>query len=264
MLRVVEIFRAIQGEGHYMGAPSLFLRLGRCNLSCSGCDTKFDKWDEMEAEQVAALVRASGMRHLVVTGGEPTLWQFDLIEMLGHLRPESTRLFWEGTLTVETNGAVPMTPRFVEAGEFFSFSPKVGSLGRDEVFKWDVVLQNLHKVCAMESHPHRAQIKYVLDPSEHEDLERIAKFQGEVDSLGLDNFADNDVFFQPYDTGTRVNVIERARPFVVYEYAETLAHLSGVVEKRFDGRFRVLPQLHKILIAGGGLQEEVDSARRRA
>lgn len=35
-LRVSEIFYSIQGEGKYVGAPSVFLRLFGCNFTCSG------------------------------------------------------------------------------------------------------------------------------------------------------------------------------------------------------------------------------------
>ena len=32
---VVEIFYSIQGEGHFSGHPSIFIRFGGCNLACS-------------------------------------------------------------------------------------------------------------------------------------------------------------------------------------------------------------------------------------
>jgi organic radical activating enzyme len=34
--RYSECFQSIQGEGHYIGAPSMFLRLWGCNFSCTG------------------------------------------------------------------------------------------------------------------------------------------------------------------------------------------------------------------------------------
>jgi hypothetical protein len=40
-LRISEVFASIQGEGPWVGRPSVFMRLGLCNLECAWCDTKF-------------------------------------------------------------------------------------------------------------------------------------------------------------------------------------------------------------------------------
>jgi 7-carboxy-7-deazaguanine synthase len=54
-LKVAEIFYSIQGEGRFMGVPSIFLRTFGCNFTCSGFGMpKGEK--SMEAESVAAQV----------------------------------------------------------------------------------------------------------------------------------------------------------------------------------------------------------------
>ena len=36
MIYLVEHFYSIQGEGKYLGTPSLFFRFGGCNMKCEG------------------------------------------------------------------------------------------------------------------------------------------------------------------------------------------------------------------------------------
>jgi Organic radical activating enzymes len=40
MIPVSEIFYSIQGEGKFVGVPSLFLRFAGCDVGCIWCDTK--------------------------------------------------------------------------------------------------------------------------------------------------------------------------------------------------------------------------------
>jgi len=50
-----EIFYSLQGEGVHMGKASIFIRLSRCNLRCSFCDTEFDSGTEMTIEELRDL-----------------------------------------------------------------------------------------------------------------------------------------------------------------------------------------------------------------
>lgn len=52
MLDVVEIFPTIQGEGPFAGRPSIFIRLGGCNLACDFCDTEFEDFQGMALEEI--------------------------------------------------------------------------------------------------------------------------------------------------------------------------------------------------------------------
>lgn len=54
-LKVAELFYSIQGEGRYMGVPSVFLRTFGCNFSCKGFGMPRGKLSQ-EAEDIAQIV----------------------------------------------------------------------------------------------------------------------------------------------------------------------------------------------------------------
>jgi organic radical activating enzyme len=86
-LFVTSIFYTLQGEGPYRGEPAVFVRLAKCNLACSFCDTYFDGGDWLTFDQLTTRIfRAvsdqfdgetptwfSKKVGLVITGGEPML-----------------------------------------------------------------------------------------------------------------------------------------------------------------------------------------------
>src|SRR3954468_15516957 len=105
-MNVMEIYRSIRGEGTLMGGPTTFVRFFACNLRCSWCDTKYSwsvkdggTWESLDAREVAKQVDALGAKHVVLTGGEPTLQR--------HL-PALARLLKAAGhhLTVETNTTI--------------------------------------------------------------------------------------------------------------------------------------------------------------
>lgn len=51
-LQVQEIFPTVQGEGPNTGVPSVFVRLGGCNLACDFCDTEFESFIEMSVDEI--------------------------------------------------------------------------------------------------------------------------------------------------------------------------------------------------------------------
>lgn len=71
------VYWTIQGEGHFVGEPMVFVRLAGCSVGCRGCDTDYAFSREATvADVVAECVRqreANGRAQYVwVTGGEPT------------------------------------------------------------------------------------------------------------------------------------------------------------------------------------------------
>ena len=83
MKRINDIFYSLQGEGHYVGTPAIFIRFSGCNLHCSFCDTDFSFYQKMsdadiinkvEALRKAEVTPADQMKPMIVlTGGEPSL-----------------------------------------------------------------------------------------------------------------------------------------------------------------------------------------------
>ncbi|HCC71626.1 MAG TPA: 7-carboxy-7-deazaguanine synthase QueE [Bacteroidales bacterium] len=80
-LPLVEQFYSIQGEGYHTGKAAFFIRVGGCDVGCSWCDTKF-AWDPEyhEMTHIDSIINAvieSGADSVVVTGGEPLMYNMD-------------------------------------------------------------------------------------------------------------------------------------------------------------------------------------------
>lgn len=92
-----------------MGLPTTFVRFGGCNLRCPGwpCDTlyavlpEFRKdWTDVTPEDVFEEVKAKGLHHVCITGGEP------LIQAPSQMIDLTERLWAEGyTIDLFTNGS---------------------------------------------------------------------------------------------------------------------------------------------------------------
>ena len=119
-MRVAEVFRSIQGEGLLTGTPSVFVRASACNLRCRWCDTPYASWEpegeNLPVERIVARVVELGETHIVLTGGEPMLFEelVPLSEELGRLGRH---------VTIETAGT-----RFLPVHcDLMSVSPKLSN-----------------------------------------------------------------------------------------------------------------------------------------
>ena len=127
----------IQGEGKLVGIPVLFIRTSGCNLRCtwrtdegkvSICDTPYashhiEEVEILDTSDILATIGAncSKIRHIIISGGEPTLQPEALVEIARQLK---TRLKLH--ITLETNGIL-FIPELTTWIDLFSISPKLAS-----------------------------------------------------------------------------------------------------------------------------------------
>lgn len=127
MLKVNEIFISIQGEGLYIGRPSVFVRLTGCNLRCRWCDTEyaFEEGEEMSVEDVVARVESYGMEEVCITGGEPML-QDDVISLMFQLIDRGYHI------VLETNGSIALDEVPAEDAVSIAMDIKCPSSGMED------------------------------------------------------------------------------------------------------------------------------------
>ena len=100
-LEVKRIFATLQGEGLYAGVPSVFVRLGGCNLACVFCDTEFEDAPILPIADILTQVKKlarSVIKLVVITGGEP---------FRQNIAPFCAALIEDGfSVQIETNGTL--------------------------------------------------------------------------------------------------------------------------------------------------------------
>jgi 7-carboxy-7-deazaguanine synthase len=220
---ISETFTSIQGEGILAGVPSHFIRTSGCNLRCRWCDTPYASWEpEGERRSVERLIDeavVSGVRHVVVTGGEPLI-QREVGGLTEGLKAAGLHI------TIETAGTVD--PPF--HCDLLSLSPKTAN--SDPSSKYSERHRKVRLDCGpaarlLERFPEH-QIKFVVDRPE--DLGEIHLL---LDRLGV------------IDPGRVLLMAQGRTAEEVAERATTVANLC-----RQHG-FRYTPRLHLDLFGGG-------------
>ena len=124
----MEDFYTIQGEGYFQGYAAYFVRLGGCDVGCVWCDVK-ESWDAsahplIHVDEIVTKAKASGTEIVVVTGGEPAMYNLGKLTYALHQAGLKTN--------IETSGAYPLTGQWdwvcLSPKKFKSPDPSVYSL----------------------------------------------------------------------------------------------------------------------------------------
>jgi 7-carboxy-7-deazaguanine synthase len=140
MLPLMEEFYTIQGEGFNTGKPAYFIRLGGCDVGCHWCDVK-ESWDAglhplTHADIIVENAAKYPAKAVVVTGGEPSLYQLDYL---------TTALKTKGIQTfIETSGAYHLTGKW----DWICLSPKKNIPPLGDIFQkadeLKIIVHNKH------------------------------------------------------------------------------------------------------------------------
>ena len=125
MLPIVEEFYTIQGEGYHTGKAAYFLRIGGCDVGCNWCDSRYswnpDHHPQKRVDDVVKGILLTGADSVVITGGEPLMWNLDYLCSV--LKREGFKTF------LETSGAYPLSGEW----DWICLSPKKNMPPLDKV-----------------------------------------------------------------------------------------------------------------------------------
>lgn len=107
-MRLIELYKSVQGESSFTGMPCIFVRFAGCNLRCAWCDSTytFHGGQPFTEDEVTAQIEALAPCTLVeFTGGEPMLHARELLPLMDRLLNSTTTQY---TLMMETSGERPL------------------------------------------------------------------------------------------------------------------------------------------------------------
>jgi len=174
-----KIFYTIEGEGEYVGYPSVFMRLSMCNLTCkgfasadspNGCDS-FISWsvkNKMSFDEIFEYMTQNSYNcHLrdgaiwKITGGEPLIQQKALLQLVEQF---ISRFGFIPRIDFETNATILPDQKWLDWKATFTTSPKLSNNGdpeekryKPEVLKWHI--------------KHKSGFKFVINSDK--DLEEV-------------------------------------------------------------------------------------------
>ncbi|MEO1927497.1 MAG: 7-carboxy-7-deazaguanine synthase QueE [Nautiliaceae bacterium] len=174
MIPISEIFYSIQGEGKFVGRPSIFVRVGGCNLKCpgfgkNGCDSYYavdkaykNEWKLMTISEIKKVIEDYPKKvHLVLTGGEPMLYYKELYPLIE---------WFSGEITIETNTTIEVDfdkyPQYKDVT--FAMSVKLSNSGEEYKKR---VKKEVIKSYALNAK--KSFFKFVVDRDLKEEIEDI-------------------------------------------------------------------------------------------
>ena len=174
-MKYSEIFYSIQGEGQFVGVPSVFFRTSLCNLRCNWCDTPYTSWQPenktISVDQAFAAIHEFDTEHVVITGGEPFVQKNELGELC-------EMLFTQGHyITIETNATLfaPVQAHLISMSPKLAHSvpqhdPQWHKVHDQERLKPQIIQQFLEN--------YSCQVKFVVDAPQ--DIEEIKELQDQI------------------------------------------------------------------------------------
>ena len=158
-LAISEVFYSIQGEGKTVGVPSVFVRLGGCNLICGGMGTQFDGelhndaewrcdsievWMKAQSKEIKDILPSDCVKaiengaHIILTGGEPMIQQKGLEALINFIKENYNK---QAYFEVETNGTIMPNEFLLKNIDLWNCSPKLRNSGMDNTmtFKSEVI-----------------------------------------------------------------------------------------------------------------------------
>jgi organic radical activating enzyme len=251
-LNLVEIFSSIQGEGTYVGATTLFVRLGGCDLRCGWCDSpqtwkpapecrievgrgsgRFEtRANPVSVEDVIAAAESLDLAahdFASLTGGEPLLQPEAAGAIAGALRARGPRIL------LETHGlAIDGIESVIADVDVVSMDWKLSSDVRRA------------------SDPKRGEVEAFH--GEHEKFLAIARRAPElivklvITPTSLDDEIDEAVSRVEANAPEATLILQPVTPFGTVREApsaERLLALCARISSRL-ANVRVIPQTHKI------------------
>jgi organic radical activating enzyme len=219
-----EVFYTLEGEGEYVGQPSVFLRFFGCNLTCkgfasadspNGCDS-FISWSKKNKLSFSDTFKLLDSKHYIdrlregailkYTGGEPLIRQDQLLKFTSEFVKHFGFL---PRIDFETNATIKPDDRWIsEFKATFTTSPKLLSNGDPESKTY------VPEVLAWHA-KNGSSFKFVIN-SDSDVIEIWKKYIQDTNGV---NIPLNRVWFMPC-CGSRKEHDEKA--WVVAEYAKSM------------------------------------------